>query len=195
MHLSKSFVAFSALSIAAVAAFDPITLTVGTTAFVASGASVGVAAAGLAALAIAKEALIIAAIKTNDNRRRGGRGRREAETAEMEIAAVERKVSFDMEPLFKAIIETDTDDCAKKMVCQAFAVSETERTPLQQKVVALMSGQLEMIHEDPELAVFQLAAMNGMSGRSNKICSTLFKSCPKTHEQLASLVPVPPTSS
>lgn len=195
MHLSKSFIVFSAVSLAAVAAIDPITLTVGTTAFVASGAGVGVAAAALAALAIAKEVLIVAAIKrTQVARDQGrGRGRRQAEEAEDALAAVEDKVTFDMKPLFKAIVESDTDDCAKLMVCHAFA--SANKSPLQTKVVGLLSSQLEKIHADPALGVFQVAAIAGNASGNPELCSVMYSSCPKTQEELANLVPVTPHSS
>lgn len=189
MHLSRSLVLFGAVSLAVVSAFDPITLTVGTTAFVASGASVGTAAIVLAGLAIAKEALIFAGIKTVQARR--NRGRRQADAVQETVAQVD---SFDMAPIFKAIVESDTDNCAKAMVCHAFATPENQRSPLETKVVHLMGGELQQIHKNPALGVFQVAAIAGNTGHSHELCSALYSSCTKTKEDLANLVPTAASS-
>ena len=67
-----------------VAAFDPLTLTVGGISYVATGAQVGVAIASLGALALAAEGLLLAEIS---------RGRRDTNTVS----------SHKLDPLFDAI--------------------------------------------------------------------------------------------
>merc|ERR1712116_127460 len=71
IKMYKFTIAVAACIAAAAYAFDPLTLTVGGISYVATGAQVGVAIASLAALALAKEGLLLAEIS---------RGRRDTNT-------------------------------------------------------------------------------------------------------------------
>ena len=62
----------TACTLAAVAAFDPITVVAGTTSYVLTGTQVAVAIASLGALALAGEGLLLAELSR-------GRGRRAAD--------------------------------------------------------------------------------------------------------------------
>lgn len=157
---------------ASVLAFDPITLTVGTTAFVASGTQVAVAAGALAALAIAKEAIAIAEI----NRQQVRRGRREAESN-----------TFDMSPIFDAIAAVDIADCGKLLVCHVHAKPEAELTKDEARIVALFSsfnGKVDPLHSQ---AQYQLAASTG-SYKKPEVCVTQYLRCPYPADSLSALL-------
>merc|ERR1712008_243111 len=84
------------MGIAVVAAFDPLTLTLGAT-------SHGLAISALGALALVKEGLLLASLS------RGRRSANEIETFKGEGA------------LFDAIAAVDLADCGKLMVCHITA--------------------------------------------------------------------------
>ena len=77
----------TACTLAAVAAFDPITVVAGTTSYVLTGTQVAVAVASLGALALAAEGLLLAEISR-------GRGRRAAEEPIMKLDPLFRAGNF-----------------------------------------------------------------------------------------------------
>ena len=93
----------TACTLAAVAAFDPITVVAGTTSYVLTGTQVAVAVASLGALALAAEGLLLAELSR-------GRGRRAAEEPIMKL-----------DPLFDSIAAVDVADCGKLLVCHVSA--------------------------------------------------------------------------
>ena len=92
----------TACTLAAVAAFDPITVVAGTTSYVLTGTQVAVAVASLGALALAAEGLILAELS---------RGKRSAGEEPL----------MKLDPLFDSIAAVDVADCGKLLVCHVTA--------------------------------------------------------------------------
>merc|ERR1739848_869287 len=85
-----------------VMAFDPITVVSGTTAYVLTSIQVAVAVASVGALALAAEGLILAELS---------RGKRDA------YKSSNTRSRDDTYP--DSIIEADTDDCTKLIICNS----------------------------------------------------------------------------
>ena len=109
-------------SLAVVAAFDPITLTLGTTSYVLAGSQVAVAIASIGALALVKEGLLLASLS------RGRRSANEINTFKGEGA------------LFDAIAAVDLADCGKLMVCHITAKNEADLSVEEVRVAKLFKS-------------------------------------------------------
>lgn len=148
-------------------AIPGITAAIGGTAVVASGGSVALAAAAIAGLAIAKEALILATIKDSQRRKR---------------AADE---GIDFSKVFDRIAEQDVADCGKLLVCQSFAKPEGQRSGEENAVVNLFDD-LSAIQNNA-YGTYQWAAYSG-SFKNPVICIERYGKCPVEQSILSNLV-------
>jgi hypothetical protein len=166
--MNKFIVASLALCAASVAAFDPVTLTVGATSYVLTGAQVGVAIASIGALALAKEGLLLAAIS---------RGRRDTNSVG----------TFDMDPLFDAIAAVDIADCGKLLVCHVVAKPGHQLSNEESRVVKLFesyNGKVDPLHAQ---AQYMLAAQTG-AFKKPEVCAQQYVKCPYPASQLSALL-------
>lgn len=164
------FAVAAAALIAAVAAFDPLTLTVGGISYVATGAQVGIAIASLGALALAAEGLLLAEISR-------GRGKRDTNTVG----------TFKLDPLFDAIASVDLADCGKLLVCHTVAKNESDLTVEEARIVKLFksfNGKVDPLHAQ---AQYMLAAQSG-SFKKPEVCQVQYQRCPYPADQLSSLL-------
>jgi len=156
-------------SLAVVAAFDPVTLTLGTTSYVLAGSQVAIAIASLGALALAKEGLLLASLS------RGKRSANEINTFKGEGA------------LFDAIAAVDLADCGKLMVCHITAKNEADLTVEEVRVAKLFksfNGKVDPLHAQ---AQYMLAAQTG-AYKKPEICALQYQRCPYPAEQLSQLL-------
>jgi len=164
----KFTIAVAACIAAAAYAFDPLTLTVGSVSYVATGAQVGIAIASLAALALAKEGLLLAEIS---------RGRRDTNTVS----------SHKLDPLFDAIASVDLADCGKLLVCHVTAKNEADLTVEEARIVKLFksfNGKVDPLHAQ---AQYMLAAQTG-SFKKPEVCTVQYQRCPYPAENLSELL-------
>lgn len=154
----------------AVAAFDPLTLTLGTTSYVLTGTQVAVAVASLGTLALAKEGLLLAALSR-------GRGRRDVNDVE----------PFKMDALFDAVAAVDTADCGKKLVCHVIAKNEADLTIEEARLANLFksfNGKVDPLHAQ---AQYMLAAQTG-AYKKPEVCVQQYVNCPFPGNQLSQLL-------
>jgi hypothetical protein len=154
--------------------FGALTLTLGTTAYVLTGTQTAVAIAGLAALAIAKEKLIIAALSNQS-----ARGKRSVQDVEMAKSA-----NFDA--FFRAIGENDVTDCGKFLVCNVMA-TPVESHHQEEKLIANLFDDLEHIDPNSNIAAYQFAAYVGTL-RNPDLCRERYARCPSSVEDLLEIV-------
>lgn len=167
-------VAFAALVLESSTAFDPVTLTLGGTAFVLTGTQVALTVAGLAGLAIAKEKLIIA-----DLSRR--RGRREVEGAEVnQVDVIDA-----LEPFVDAVAFSDVSGCGSKLICHVMATKAEERSEEQSRLAKLFEDFADVY--SPSYAMYRDAAVLGSSGDAD-LCDKQFFLCPTTKEGLEAML-------
>jgi len=156
-------------SIAVVAAFDPLTLTLGTTSYVLAGSQVALAISALGALALVKEGLLLASLS------RGRRSANEINTFKGEGA------------LFDAIAAVDLADCGKLMVCHITAKNEADLTVEEVRVAELFksfNGKVDPLHAQ---AQYMLAAQTG-AYKKPEICALQYQRCPYPADQLSQLL-------
>jgi hypothetical protein len=168
IKMYKFTIAVVACVAAVAVAFDPLTLTLGTTSFVLSGAQVAVAIASIGALALAKEGLLLAEIS---------RGRRDTNSIG----------NFKIDPLFDAIAAVDLADCGKLMVCHVVAKNEADLTVEEARVVKLFksfNGKVDPLHAQ---AQYMLAAQTG-AYKKPEICTVQYQRCPYPADQLSQLL-------
>lgn len=158
------------------ATFDPLTLTVGGTAYVLTGTQVAVAAASLAGLAIAKEALIISALS-----RRASRGRRDVDN-------IVDQTPLEFKPFFDAIAASDIADCGKLLVCTSLAKNENALTA-EEKLIKKLFPDVNNIEYNTAYGEYQLAAYAG-SFKNQEICVGRYARCPVPSVALSDLIKV-----
>ena len=162
--------ALCAATLAVVAAFDPLTLTVGTTSYVLTSTQVAVAVASLGALALAGEGLLLAELSR-------GRGRRDAEGEPI----------MKIDPLFDAIAAVDVADCGKLLVCHVTARPQESLSVEESRVARFFQqykGKVDPLHAQ---AQYMLAAQTG-SYKRPEVCATQYVKCPSPAESLAGLL-------
>jgi hypothetical protein len=155
--------------VAAVAvAFDPLTLTVGGVSYVATASQVAIAVASLGALALAKEALILADL---------ARGKRDTNNVQ----------TFKLDPIFDAIAQVDLADCGKLLVCHVVAKNESELTVEEARIVKLFrsfNNKVDPLHAQ---AQYMLAAQTG-SYKKPEVCAIQYQRCPYPADNLSELL-------
>ena len=173
MH-QTTFVTVLLAALAISSATDPLTLTFGSTAYVASATQVSLAVASLAGLAIAKELLIKAAIS------RHYRGRRDINTVP------ELPVNF--EAFFDSIAISDIADCGKLLVCHSMAKTDNTLTS-EEKAITKLLDNLEVVNPNTGYAEYQLAAYAG-SFKQPELCNARYSRCPVPESQLGDLIKI-----
>ena len=159
----------TACTLAAVAAFDPITVVAGTTSYVLTGTQVAVAVASLGALALAAEGLLLAELSR-------GRGRRAAEEPIMKL-----------DPLFDSIAAVDVADCGKLLVCHVSAQPQESLSVYESRTARFFQqykGKVAPLHAQ---APYMLAAQTG-SYKRPEICQRQYVKCPYPADKLGDLL-------
>lgn len=146
--------------------FPALLATSGTVAYTMTGAQVGVAMGGIAALAIAKSALLIATI--------GNRGKREA-------------TQLDFSFMFDGIDKSDIGDCGKLLVCQSFAKDEAQRTSEEKAIVDLFDD-LSVIQANA-YGKYQWAAYLG-NFKNPAVCKERYNKCSENVDYFANLIEI-----
>jgi len=171
-HFKTNMYKFTVAVIACVAAvafaFDPLTLTVGTTSYVLTSTQVAVAVASLGALALAKEGLILAELS---------RGKRSTNEASV----------FAIDPLFDAIAAVDIADCGKLLVCHVHAKDQAALTVEEARIVNLFksfNGKVDPLHAQ---AQYMLAAQTG-NYKKPAVCIQQYAKCPYPSDKLSQLL-------
>ena len=170
----STFAAVFVATLAISAATDPLTITLGSTAYVLSASQVSIAVASLAALAIAKEVLILSALK------RGGRGRRDINTVS--------QIPLNFESFFDSIAKSDVADCGKLLVCHSMSKTENTLTS-EEKAITKLFDNLEMINPYTGYAEYQLAAYAG-TYKQPELCNARYSRCPLPAAELGNLIKI-----
>lgn len=153
-------------------ATDPLTLTIGSTAYVMTGTQVAVAAASIGALAIAKELLLIAKLN------RHYRGRRELNSIS--------QTPLHFEAFFDEIAQSDIDDCGKLLVCHSFAKGPADMTSEEKSIVNLFDD-LQIIDPHSGYAEYQLAAYAG-TFKHPELCVARYNRCKVPVAKLGNMI-------
>ena len=134
--IAQTIIVASCLAATATAfgpAFPAVALTLGTnpgTALILSSAQVTLAAAAIAGLAIAKEALTLAAVA--DSKRGGGRSASRHHHHKREVTPL------DFSQMFEGVDAQDSADCGKLLVCHSVAKPEAVRSHEEQAIADLL---------------------------------------------------------
>lgn len=154
-------------------ATDPLTLTLGSTAYVMTGSQVAIAAAAIGALALSKELLILADLGAF-------RGKRDVNSIS------QTPVHF--EAYFDIIAKSDTDDCGKLLVCHAMAQSE-QQLNAEEKAITKLFDNLEVINPRSGYAEYQMAAYAG-TFKHPELCIARYSRCRTSIQKLRDLIKV-----
>ncbi len=167
-------VAAAVVALAAVVyAFDPLTITAGSTAYVLTGTQVAVAVASLGALALAAEGLVLAEIS---------RGKRAVDDVTVPAGSHVR-----MEALFDAIYTVDAYDCGKLVVCNVMAKPVESLSVDEARVAKLFSRYNGKVDPTHAYSQYQLAAATGAQAGQNG-CVAQYSRCPFPADQLSQLL-------
>lgn len=153
-------------------ATDPLTLTIGSTAYVMTSGQVAIAAASIAALALTKELLLIAKL----NRR--ARGRRELNSIS--------QTPLHFEAYFDDIARSDIDDCGKLLVCHTFA-KNAEDMSSEEKTIINLFDDLQIIDPHSGYAEYQLAAYAG-TFKHPELCVARYSRCKVPVTKLGNMI-------
>ena len=177
MHQAKisTFVTVLLAALAISAATDPLTITLGSTAYVATATQVSLAVASLAGLAIAKELLLKAAISNHFSR-----GRRDINTVS--------EIPVNFEAFFDSIASSDIADCGKLLVCHSMAKTENTLTS-EEKAITKLFDNLEVINPYTGYAEYQLAAYAG-TFKQPELCNARYSRCPVPASKLGDLIKI-----
>ena len=163
--LATIFIAGLALS----AATDPLTLTVGSTAYYLTASQVTIAAASIAALAITKELLILTELTR--------RGRRDVNSIS--------QTPVHLEPFFDSIARNDVADCGKLLVCHSIA--KTGSLNAEEKAITKLFDNLEVINPNSGYAEYQLAAYAG-TFKHPELCIARYNTCRTPIQKLREII-------
>jgi len=168
---SLSLIVLFALALPAMRT-DPLTLTLGSTAYTLTGAQVSIAAASVAALAITKELLILADLGAF---RKGKR----------DVNAV-LNTPLDFSAYFDRIAKSDSDNCAKLLVCHSMAKSE-QTLNAEEKAITKLFDNLEVINPYSGYAEYQLAAYAG-TFKHPELCVARYNTCRTPIQKLREII-------
>ena len=168
---SLSLIVLFALALPAMGT-DPLTLTLGSTAYTLTGAQVSIAAASVAALALTKELLILADLWAF---RKGKRDVNAVSQAPLDFAAY-----------FETIAKSDSDNCAKLLVCHSMAKSE-QTLNAEEKAITKLFDNLEVINPASGYAEYQLAAYAG-TFKHPELCIARYSSCRTPIQKLRQII-------
>jgi len=149
----------------------PLTLTLGSTAYVMTGAQVTVAAASIAALALTKELLILADLGAF----RGKRDTNSISNAPLNFAAY-----------FDTIAKADIDNCGKLLVCHSMA-KPAQTLNAEERAITKLFDDLEVINPYSGYAEYQLAAYAG-TFKHPELCIARYNTCKTPIQKLREII-------
>ncbi|CAB4058172.1 unnamed protein product [Lepeophtheirus salmonis] len=161
----------TATVISSVYGFDPVTLTVGTTAYVLTAAQTTLGVAALAGLAIAKEKLIISALSN--------RGKRD-------VSAVQEAKNVDLNAFFWAVGQADVSDCGKLLVCEVMA-TPTSELKREEELIANLFDNEGKFTADSATNEYQFAAYVGTL-QQPQLCKERYATCTVPSKELLKVV-------
>jgi hypothetical protein len=167
---SISIIVLFALALPAMGT-DPLTLTLGSTAYVMTASQVTVAAASIAALALTKELLILADLGAF----RGKRETNSISNAPLNFAAY-----------FDTIAKSDTDNCGKLLVCHSMA-KPAQSLNAEEKAITKLFDDLEVINPNSGYAEYQLAAYAG-TFKHPELCIARYNTCRTPIQKLRDII-------
>jgi hypothetical protein len=168
---SISIITLFAMAFGMAMGTDPLTLTLGSTAYVMTGAQVTVAAASIAALALTKEILLLA----NAGAFRGKRDTNSISNAPLDFAAY-----------FDTIAKVDTDNCAKLLVCHSLA-KPAHTLNAEERAITKLFDNLEVINPYSGYAEYQLAAYAG-TFKHPELCFARYNTCRTPIQKLNTII-------
>merc|ERR1712001_89411 len=171
MGNSISIIALFAMAFGMAMGTDPLTLTLGSTAYVMTGAQVTVAAASIAALALTKELLILADLGAF----RGKRETNSISNAPLNFAAY-----------FDTIAKSDIDNCGKLLVCHSMA-KPAQTLNAEEKAITKLFDDLEVINPNSGYAEYQLAAYAG-TFKHPELCIARYNTCRTPIQKLREII-------
>ena len=152
-------------------ATDPLTLTLGSTAYVMTGYQASIAAAAIATLAITKGTLLLAHMGAF-------RGKRDLNSIS--------QTPLNFAIYFDDIAKSDIDDCGKLLVCHSMAKSE-ETLNVEEKAITKLFDNLEVINPYSGYAEYQLAAYAG-TFKQPEICLARYSRCRASVQKLSQII-------
>lgn len=155
---------------------DPLTLTLGSTAYVMTGSQVTIAAISIATLAITKELLLLADIGAFR-----GKGKRD-------VSNVISNDPIDFSQYFDIIAKSDADDCGKLLVCHSMAKAPQTLNP-EERAITKLFDNLEVTNPSSGYAEYQLAAYAG-TFRHPELCIARYQRCRTPITKLRELIKV-----
>jgi hypothetical protein len=167
---SISIIVLFALALPAMGT-DPLTLTIGTTAYVMTASQVTVAAASIAALALTKELLILADLGAF----RGKRDTNSISNAPLNFAAY-----------FDTIAKSDIDNCGKLLVCHSMA-KPAQALNAEERAITKLFDDLEVINPYSGYAEYQLAAYAG-TFKHPELCVARYNTCRTPIQKLREII-------
>lgn len=167
---SISIIVLFALALPAMGT-DPLTLTLGSTAYVMTASQVTVAAASIAALALTKELLILADLGAF----RGKRDTNSISNAPLNFA-----------PYFDTIAKSDIDNCGKLLVCHSMA-KPAQALNAEEKAITKLFDDLEVINPYSGYAEYQLAAYAG-TFKHPELCVARYNTCRTPIQKLREII-------
>lgn len=167
---SISIIVLFALALPAMGT-DPLTLTLGSTAYVMTASQVTVAAASIAALALTKELLILADLGAF----RGKRDTNSISNAPLNFAAY-----------FDTIAKSDTDNCGKLLVCHSMA-KPAQALNAEERAITKLFDDLEVINPYSGYAEYQLAAYAG-TFKHPELCVARYNTCRTPIQKLREII-------
>lgn len=165
-----SIIVVFALSFGIAMGTDPLTLTLGSTAYVMTGTQVSIAAASLALLAITKSTLLLADAGAF-------RGKRDTNT----ISQVPDFAAF-----FDVIAKTDKDNCGKFLVCHTMA-KPVQKLNTEELAITKLFDNLQVIDPYSGYAEYQLAAYAG-SFKHPELCMARYNTCRTPIQKLREII-------
>lgn len=167
---SISIIVLFALALPAMGT-DPLTLTLGSTAYVMTASQVTVAAASIAALALTKELLILADLGAF----RGKRDTNSISNAPLNFAAY-----------FDTIAKSDIDNCGKLLVCHSMA-KPAQALNAEERAITKLFDDLEVINPYSGYAEYQLAAYAG-TFKHPELCVARYNTCRTPIQKLREII-------
>merc|ERR1711981_1189226 len=152
-------------------ATHPLTLTLGSTAYVMTASQVTVAAASIAALALTKELLILADLGAF-------RGKRETNSIS--------NPPLNFAAYFDTIAKSDIDNCGKLLVCHSMA-KPAQTLNAEEKAITKLFDDLEVINPNSGYAEYQLAAYAG-TFKHPELCIARYNTCRTPIQKLRDII-------
>ena len=153
-------------------AFGSLTLVLAGTSYVLTASQTTLAIASLAGLAVAKEALILAALSKS-------RGKRSVDEDAEKVSSAQFNDFFDV------IAKSDVADCGKLLVCELMSRVNLDQD---EKRIVNLFDDLEHIDPSSGRSEYQLAAYLGSLNQTEAICVRRYSKCPMSTEEVMDIV-------